>query len=200
MLPTRCNLAAEATCAERRGTRPDARHRGSACTNISCSLNGADELYERLHEAVGDDDPDINVRHFECLGACDIAPMASVDGVYVGPIALDEVPELVDDIRSGRPPLARKQLRLRAEADTLPMDPGARNQAAGMPHAATPDGALPPAPTSYGGEMDAPDRRAGDPKPDGGGTTQGHVSEGPTAPIEQAPGGPAQSDEREDPA
>ena len=31
-------------------------------------------------------DPDINVRAFECLGACDIAPMASVDGVYVGPL------------------------------------------------------------------------------------------------------------------
>ena len=30
--------------------------------------------------------PDVNVRAFECLGACDIAPMASVDGVYVGPL------------------------------------------------------------------------------------------------------------------
>ena len=30
-------------------------------------------------------DADINVRAFECLGACDIAPMASVDGVYVRP-------------------------------------------------------------------------------------------------------------------
>ena len=35
------------------------------------------------------------MRGFECLGACDIAPMASVNGVYVGPIALDEVPELI---------------------------------------------------------------------------------------------------------
>ena len=31
-------------------------------------------------------DPDFNVRAFECLGACEIAPMASVDGVYVGPL------------------------------------------------------------------------------------------------------------------
>jgi NADH:ubiquinone oxidoreductase subunit E len=193
-------LTAVATFYDMLDTKPVGRHRVYVCTNISCSLNGADELYERLHEAVGEDDPDINVRHFECLGACDIAPMASVDGVYVGPIALDEVPELVDDIRSGRPPLARKQLRLRAEADTLPMDPGARNQAAGMPHAATPDGSLPPAPTSYGGEMEAPDQRIGDPRRPSGGTTQGRDQPGPTAPIEQAPGGPAQSDEREDPA
>ena len=46
-------------------------------------------------------DPDFNVRHFECLGACDIAPMASVDGVYVGPIELDDVPILVEQIREG---------------------------------------------------------------------------------------------------
>ena len=28
---------------------------------------------------------DVEVREFECLGACDMAPMASVDGRYVGP-------------------------------------------------------------------------------------------------------------------
>ena len=47
------------------------------------------------------DDPDFNVRSFECLGACDIAPMASVNDVYVGPIALDDVPTLVEQIRAG---------------------------------------------------------------------------------------------------
>ena len=39
------------------------------------------------------DDPSINLREFECLGACDIAPMVSIDGAYVGPIEIDEVPD-----------------------------------------------------------------------------------------------------------
>ena len=39
----------------------------------------------RCSEEAGDD-PDMNIRGFECLGACDIAPMVSVDGVYVGPV------------------------------------------------------------------------------------------------------------------
>ena len=43
--------------------------------------------------------------------------MASVDGVYVGPIALDEVPTLVEQIRAGEPPLPAKQLARRASAD-----------------------------------------------------------------------------------
>ena len=40
----------------------------------------------RRSRAAAGDDPEFNVRAFECLGACDIAPMASVDGVYVGPL------------------------------------------------------------------------------------------------------------------
>jgi NADH:ubiquinone oxidoreductase subunit E len=97
-------------------TRPIGRHRVYVCTNISCSLNGGREVYERLAEHVGDDS-DIQVRHFECLGACDIAPMASVDGVYVGPLEMDELPQLVEQIRAGDPPLPAKQLRRRKSAD-----------------------------------------------------------------------------------
>src|SRR6202161_4399360 len=59
---------------------PVGRHSVYVCTNISCSLCGADELYEALSDAAAGDQ-EINVRSFECLGACDIAPMASVDGV-----------------------------------------------------------------------------------------------------------------------
>ena len=112
-------------------TTPVGRHTVYVCTNISCSLCGADELYARVREEVGDD-PDFNVRHFECLGACDIAPMASVDGVYVGPIAPGEVPELVRQIRAGEPPLPDRQLIRRKSVQA---------------------GASPPGPTSYGGEI-----------------------------------------------
>jgi NADH-quinone oxidoreductase subunit E len=57
------------------------------------------------------------VRAFECLGACDIAPMASVDGVYVGPLSLTDVPQLLDDVRAGRPVLPEKQLARKLSAD-----------------------------------------------------------------------------------
>ncbi|HEY8638026.1 MAG TPA: NAD(P)H-dependent oxidoreductase subunit E [Solirubrobacteraceae bacterium] len=105
-------LSAVATFYDMFDTEPVGRHRIYVCTNISCSLCGADELYERFRQAT-EGDGDINVRHFECLGACDIAPMASVDDVYVGPIELDDVDELLADVRAGRPPLDRKQLRHR---------------------------------------------------------------------------------------
>jgi NADH:ubiquinone oxidoreductase subunit E len=86
------------------------------CTNISCSLCGGDELYEAFAREVGDD-ADFNLRSFECLGACDIAPMASINGQYVGPIALDEVPTVVEQIRNGQEPLPEKQLSRRKSVD-----------------------------------------------------------------------------------
>jgi len=97
-------------------TAPVGRHSVYVCTNISCSLRGADELFEAVRAAAGED-PDFNVRSFECLGACDIAPMASVDGVYVGPLGAEDVPQLIEDVRAGRPVLPEKQLVRRACAD-----------------------------------------------------------------------------------
>jgi NADH-quinone oxidoreductase subunit E len=97
-------------------TTPVGRHSVYVCTNISCSLCGADELYAAVSAAAGSD-PEFNVRAFECLGACDIAPMASVDGVYVGPLSIEDVPQLLDDVRAGRPVLPEKQLAYRVVAD-----------------------------------------------------------------------------------
>jgi NADH:ubiquinone oxidoreductase subunit E len=96
--------------------QPVGRHSVYVCTNISCSLRGADALLEAVEQAAGED-PEFNVRAFECLGACDIAPMASVDGVYVGPLELADVRQLLDDARAGRPVLPHKQLATRLVAD-----------------------------------------------------------------------------------
>ena len=43
--------------------------------------------------------------------------MASVDGVYVGPLAPEDVPALLDDVRAGRDVLPEKQLARRLVAD-----------------------------------------------------------------------------------
>jgi NADH:ubiquinone oxidoreductase subunit E len=114
-------LVAVATFYDMFETVRPGRHAVYVCTNISCSLCGADELHAALLAAAGDDD-DFNIRGFECLGACDIAPMASVDSVYVGPLTLDDVDPLLADIRAGRPPLPAKQLLRRPSADAAADD------------------------------------------------------------------------------
>jgi len=88
---------------------PVGRHTIYVCTNISCSMRGADRVYEALQDAAGDD-VDFNVRSFECLGACDIAPMASVNSIYVGPLTLQDCPTLIEQLRNGEEPMPHKRL------------------------------------------------------------------------------------------
>jgi NADH:ubiquinone oxidoreductase subunit E len=109
-------LTAVATFYDMLETKPVGRHAVYVCTNISCSLRGADALYDAVCEAAGED-PDFNVRAFECLGACDIAPMASVNGEYVGPLELADAATLVEQLRAGREILPEKQLSKRPVAD-----------------------------------------------------------------------------------
>jgi NADH:ubiquinone oxidoreductase subunit E len=85
------------------------------CTNISCSILGADAVYARMKDEL-DGDPDFNVRAFECLGACEIAPLASVGGVYVGPLTEDDCAQIREDVKAGRDVLPDKQLAKREAA------------------------------------------------------------------------------------
>jgi NADH:ubiquinone oxidoreductase subunit E len=100
---------------------PKPAHDVYVCTNISCSLRGADEFYEAMRAAAAGQD--INVREFECLGACDIAPMASVDGEFVGPLNLEDADQIVADLNARRSVLEHKQLRHMRCAD-----PGANTE------------------------------------------------------------------------
>jgi NADH-quinone oxidoreductase subunit E len=96
-------------------TTPKGRHDVYVCTNISCSLRGADAIYAEMLASAGQD-PEFHVQSFECLGACDIAPMASVDGEYVGPLEREDCRAIVEDLKAGREVLPDKQLKKRKAA------------------------------------------------------------------------------------
>jgi NADH:ubiquinone oxidoreductase subunit E len=97
---------------------PATKHTVFVCTNITCGLLGGDDVYEHLCAAAREHpEADVDVREFECLGACDIAPMASVDGEYVGPLESGDAERIVDDLEQGRLVLEAKQLRNRPSVD-----------------------------------------------------------------------------------
>jgi NADH:ubiquinone oxidoreductase subunit E len=93
-------------------TRPVGPHTIYVCTNISCSLRGGDRILEAMRDAAGGDAA-FNIRPFECLGACDIAPMASVNSIYVGPLEEDDCDTIVAQLREGVELLPTKQLQRR---------------------------------------------------------------------------------------
>ncbi len=93
-------------------------HRIEVCTNISCWMRGGDELLDAFRAAAAGED--VFVTGFECLGACDIAPMASIDQRYFGPLLPGEARTAIDQLLSGDAVLPDKSLEKRPLAGDIP--------------------------------------------------------------------------------
>ena len=99
-------------------TEPVGTHRIEVCTNISCWMRGGDALLDAF-EAAGEGE-DVHVTGFECLGACDIAPMASIDQRYYGPLEAAEAETAIGQLKAGEAVLSEKALDRRALAGDMP--------------------------------------------------------------------------------
>jgi NADH-quinone oxidoreductase subunit E len=106
-------------------TEPVGSHRIEVCTNISCWMRGGDELLDAF-EAAAEGEDDFFVTGFECLGACDIAPMASIDQRYYGPLEAAEAGVAIGQLKAGEPVLPTKTLAARPLAGDTP-GPTGRN-------------------------------------------------------------------------
>ena len=93
-------------------TSPVGKHRIEVCTNISCWMRGGDRLLDAF-EAAAEGDEDFFVTGFECLGACDIAPMASIDERYFGPLEDGDAATAIEQLRTGGDVLPGKALEKR---------------------------------------------------------------------------------------
>jgi NADH-quinone oxidoreductase subunit E len=100
-------------------TEPVGRHKVHVCTNISCWMRGGDELLGAF-EAAAEGSDELYVTGFECLGACDIAPMASIDERYFGPLEAGEARTAIDQLLKGEDVLPGKALERRALAGDAP--------------------------------------------------------------------------------
>jgi len=93
-------------------TEPVGSHKVAVCTNISCWMRGGDELLDAFRAAAEGQD-DVFVTGFECLGACDIAPMASIDERYFGPLEAAEAQTAIEQLLAGGDVLPEKALEKR---------------------------------------------------------------------------------------
>ncbi len=119
-------------------TSPTGRHNVLVCHNISCWMRGADELLEAFCEAGGasahdadhggTDSPDgeLFIKAFECLGACDIAPIAAIDERYYGPLSPEDARSAVEQLRAGDDVLPDKALAKRGAAGGPEPEPDPR--------------------------------------------------------------------------
>jgi NADH-quinone oxidoreductase subunit E len=85
-------------------------HVVSVCTNLSCTLRGARDVYERGREVLGLDGDDttedgmFTLYEEECLAACDAAPVLTVNFVNFDRVTPDRIEELLSTLRDGETP------------------------------------------------------------------------------------------------
>ena len=85
---------------------PVGRHNVAICTNISCWLNGAEDLVrhceQKLGIRLGESTPDGRIflkREEECLAACAGAPMMVVDGHYHERLTAQKLDQILDGLK-----------------------------------------------------------------------------------------------------
>jgi NADH-quinone oxidoreductase subunit E len=103
MQVTPAYLSSIATFYDMLRTEPTGTRYVYVCTSVACHVRNAAAVYHAIADQAEEQGlEDVELREFECLGACDMAPMASVDGRYVGPLDVSDAPELVSAVKERR--------------------------------------------------------------------------------------------------
>ena len=86
--------------------KPVGRHLVEVCTNISCALVGAQQVVEAFERELGvrpgetTADGQVTLKTMECAGGCGWAPVVVVDHRYREPTTPEDVPAVLQELRS----------------------------------------------------------------------------------------------------
>ena len=96
-----------ATFYENYNHKPVGKHTIRICHNISCMLNGADDLISYLEEKLNVKTGEVtksglfNVKKVECLGACVGAPMFQIGDQYYENLTEKKIDKILADLKAG---------------------------------------------------------------------------------------------------
>jgi NADH-quinone oxidoreductase E subunit len=86
-------------------TKPMGKYHVQVCTNVSCMLRGAYEIFDGVKEKLGLDhmqvsrDSKFSLEEVECMGACGYAPMIAVNEDYFENLNKEKVFEILDSLK-----------------------------------------------------------------------------------------------------
>ena len=89
--------------------KPLGKYNVQVCTNISCMLRGADEMYEHACKKLGikhkQTTPDglFSLEEVECLGACCGAPAMQVNYDFYENLTPEKFDSLIDELKRNEP-------------------------------------------------------------------------------------------------
>jgi NADH-quinone oxidoreductase subunit E len=86
-------------------SKPAGRHHIQICTNISCLLNGAEELWAHASNKLGIGDKEVtadgefSLEEVECMGACSWAPALQVGYEFQHQMTIEKFDRLIESLR-----------------------------------------------------------------------------------------------------
>lgn len=86
-------------------TQPRGKFNVQVCTNISCMLRGAEEIYDHCQKKLGighkgtTPDAVFSLEEVECIGACSWAPAMQVNYDYHEKLTAEKVDEVLEQCR-----------------------------------------------------------------------------------------------------
>jgi NADH-quinone oxidoreductase subunit E len=88
--------------------KPLGKYHVQVCTNVSCQLRGAEELYHHAEKTLGighkqvTEDGLFSLEEVECMGACSWAPAIQVNYDFHHNVTNESLTALLDEIRKSR--------------------------------------------------------------------------------------------------
>ena len=85
--------------------KPMGKYHLQVCTNVSCMLRGAYDIYENVKKNLGINNMEVTADHkfsleeVECMGSCGTAPMIAINEDFYENISLEKINKIIEDIK-----------------------------------------------------------------------------------------------------
>lgn len=86
-------------------TKPMGKYHVQVCTNVSCMLKGAYEIWDQVRDKLGLEnmqvsaDGKFSLEEVECMGACGYAPMLAVNEDFYENLTKEKVEEILESLK-----------------------------------------------------------------------------------------------------
>ena len=90
--------------------KPKGKHIIKICDGTACHIRGSINLIGAIRRTLGigpdetTEDREFSLELVNCVGACAIAPVMVIDGVYYGQVTMESLPGIFQAVREGAAP------------------------------------------------------------------------------------------------
>ena len=86
--------------------KPMGKYHIQVCTNVSCMLKGANQIYDHVKKKFGlnnmevTEDMQFSLEEVECMGSCGTAPMIAVNEDYYENLDIDQTEKILESLKN----------------------------------------------------------------------------------------------------